>query len=146
MKSWLKLFPRLTPRARRRTLCHPFAFLGASSRCRDLPQRDERKLFTFLAGFARAVPADHEIFSARSPDKRLGGGDTRLLLFCRYFSLTASVGKAKGGESVRAAVGKPKGKEGEGGKESFSFPLFLPSRTLSQKGVEGARVLKPGWG
>lgn len=27
------------------------------------PQRDERKLFTFRAGFARAIFADHEIFS-----------------------------------------------------------------------------------
>lgn len=47
---------------------------------------------------------------------------------------------------MRAAVGESKGKEGEGGKESFSFSLFLPSQPLSQKGVARARVLKPGWG
>lgn len=68
-----------------------------------------------------------------------------LLLFHRYFSLTAS-GKAKGGESMRVVVGGSRKEKKEKGVRRVFLSLFLPSRPLSQKGVAGARVLKLGWG
>lgn len=62
-----------------------------------------------------------------------------LLLFRTYFSLTASAGKAKGGESLCAWQWREsKGKEEEGGKESFSFSLSTISVSLAKRGGRSA--------
>jgi len=106
-------------------------------------KRDERKLFAFRIEFARAT-------SPRISPRIKGGRATRgrtPLLFHGHFSFTASLGKAKGGESTARDSGGAESKRRRTRKErilllSLSFsPL---SRSLSQKGVAGARVLRSG--